>query len=96
MAELNELRVKLKNSSGGDMNSNLNSNRNTVDLNMNSNASKKEYKIIAVRGNSKTGEIHSDLERLIKEKENLLASGMYTETDRIILKIEDKIRNLSD
>jgi hypothetical protein len=91
--ELQELRLKLKHSTiesakvalSGSVNVEQNSIKN------------KEYKIIAVRpGGERVADIKNDnLERLHKEREGLLATGMYTENDPLIMNIQKKIRNLS-
>jgi hypothetical protein len=89
MLELQELRVKMKNTT-------IESNKVVSNVNEQSNRNK-EYKIIAVKpSTNQSGGVKDDkLERLYKERESLLVTGMYTEKDPLIVNIDKMIRSLS-
>ena len=88
LLELQELRLKVKNILEVD-------NKSTQDINI---SKKKEYKVIPItKKNSRANNTsQTELDKLYKERENLLNTGQYSEKDPLIMKIDCMIRNLEN
>ena len=70
---------------------------NNTNMHVMNNTTSKQYKIITLdKRNNVTinNNKENEIERLSNERNKLLVSGMYTETDKIIIEMDNKIRKL--
>ena len=57
---------------------------------------KKVYTIISYNRRDEGDKPKNELEKLIKERDQLLSSGMYRENDPLIFQLNNKIKRISD
>ena len=57
---------------------------------------KKVYTIISYNRRDEGDKPRNELEKLIKERDQLLSSGMYRENDPLIFQLNNKIKRISD